>query len=102
MPVLQPSFRGRLRLFFAVIVIVPILAVGFVLFQILGATNIRQLDSSLEQAQKTAENLYAERRRQATDAITPITRDEQLAADINDGRDLDTRKRLQELARPGR
>ena len=35
MPLLQPSFRGRLRLFFAVIVIVPIIAVGFVLFRLI-------------------------------------------------------------------
>ena len=37
MTLLQPSFRGRLRLFFAVIVIVPMIAVGVVLFQLLDA-----------------------------------------------------------------
>ena len=36
---LQPSFRGRLRLFFAVIVVVPMIAVAVVLFQLLDAND---------------------------------------------------------------
>ncbi|MBE2316856.1 diguanylate cyclase [Solirubrobacter sp. CPCC 204708] len=101
MPLLQPSFRGRLRLFFAVIVIVPILAVGFVLFQILGATDNRRLDSSLEQAQKTAENLYAQHRQESMAAIQPITEDTRLASSIADDEPLAVRSRLQQLARDG-
>jgi len=47
MPLLQPSFRGRLRLFFAVIVIVPMIAVGVVLFQLLGGAKDYKLDTGL-------------------------------------------------------
>ena len=50
MPLLQPSFRGRLRLFFALIVIVPMVAVGVVLFQLLDASGGFKLDSGLDQA----------------------------------------------------
>ena len=62
MPLLQPSFRGRLRLFFAVIVIVPMIAVGVVLFQLLDAGDNFKLDSTLAQAQTGAQNLYKEAR----------------------------------------
>ncbi len=63
MPLLQPSFRGRLRLFFAMIVLVPMIAVGVVLFHLLDATNDSRLDSKLSEAQIGATGLY--RRAQA-------------------------------------
>ena len=71
MPLLQPSFRGRLRLFFAVIVVVPMIAVGLVLFQLLDAGDNFKLDSTLVEAQKGAQNLYTEARGQAMSASAP-------------------------------
>jgi diguanylate cyclase (GGDEF)-like protein len=82
MPLLQPSFRGRLRLFFAVIVVVPMIAVGVVLFQLLGASDKFKLDSTLAQAQKGAQNLYKEARGRAVDASGPIKGDVPLASAI--------------------
>lgn len=99
MPLLQPSFRGRLRLFFAVIVIVPIVAVGIVLFQILGATDNFRLDSSLDKAQEAAQNLYQQDRRDAMQAMTPIRQDVQLARAIEERRPAAVQERLEELAR---
>ena len=57
MTLLQPSFRGRLRLFFAVIVVVPMIAVGVVLFLLLDAGG--QLASSIRRS-ATAQTVRAE------------------------------------------
>jgi hypothetical protein len=101
MPILQPSFRGRLRLFFAVIVIVPIIAVGVVLFQLLGATDNFRLDSGLDKAQVAAQNTYTEDRRQAIAAMGPIRRDVQLARAIEERDKPAIQERLNQLARAG-
>ena len=82
MPLLQPSFRGRLRLFFAVIVIVPMIAVGVVLFQVLDAADDFKLDSGLDQAQKTAQALYQQERAEAVAALGLFTDDQALATAI--------------------
>ena len=65
MPRFQPTFRGRLRLFFAVIVIVPMIAVAVVLFQLLDASDASRLDSRLSEAQTGATGLYVQARREA-------------------------------------
>src|SRR6187401_2644747 len=88
MTLLQPSFRGRLRLFFAVIVVVPMAAVAIVLFQLLDAGDNFKLDSTLVEAQKGAQNLYTEARERATAASAPIKEDVELASAIkNDDED---------------
>src|SRR3954467_10471008 len=99
MPLLQPSFRGRLRLFFAVIVIVPMIAVGVVLFQILDAGDNFKLDSGLDQAQKTAKNLYRQDREEAMAALDPFQRDVQLATAIEGKQSANVQQRVQLLAR---
>ena len=53
-----PSFRNRLRLFFVVIVILPMIAVGFVLFQLVSRSEQSQSDAQLSEAQRVAQNLY--------------------------------------------
>lgn len=102
MPLLQPSFRGRLRLFFAVIVIVPIIAVGVVLFQLLDGTDNFRLDSGLTKAQVGARNAYAQGRRDAMAAMAPILRDVQLATAIDRKDNEEIQRRLNELARANR
>src|SRR4051794_34446630 len=97
MPLLQPSFRGRLRLFFAVIVIVPIIAVGVVLFQVLDAGDNFKLDSRLAQAQTGAQNLYKQDRLKAMAALTPVKSDVALATAIKGRQAAAVRERLQRL-----
>src|SRR5215207_2532449 len=99
MPLLQPSFRGRLRLFFAVIVIIPMIAVGVVLFQVLDASEGFKLDSGLDQAQKTAKNLYTQEREDAMAALRPIADDEGLATAIENKQAAVVQDRLEALAR---
>ncbi len=99
MPLLQPSFRGRLRLFFAVIVIVPMIAVGAVLFKLLDAGDNFKLDSRLAQAQMGAQNLYTQDRDRAMAALNTIRSDVRLATAIEQGDAGQTRARLAELSR---
>jgi len=55
-----PSFRNRLRLFFVVIVVIPMIAVAAVLFQIVTRSEESQTDAQLSEAQRVATNLYRE------------------------------------------
>src|ERR1700742_3183762 len=98
MPLLQPSFRGRLRLFFAVIVIVPMIAVGAVLFRLLDAGDNFKLDSRLTQASTGARNLYAQRREEARSALTKIQADVPLATAIRERKPAVAQQRLNTLA----
>src|SRR6478752_4145006 len=99
MPLLQPSFRGRLRLFFAVIVIVPMIAVGAVLFRLLDAGDNFKLDSRLAQAQTGAQNLYRQDRDRAMAALNVVRSDVRLATAIKNRDAAQARARLAELSR---
>src|SRR3954469_15348109 len=99
MPLLQPSFRGRLRLFFAVIVIVPMIAVGIVLFQLLDAGDNFKLDTRLTQAQTTAKNLYRQRRTEALAALKEVQSDVGLSPAIRNRDVGEAERRLAGLAR---
>jgi diguanylate cyclase (GGDEF)-like protein len=99
MTLLQPSFRGRLRLFFAVIVVIPMVAVVLVLFQLLDATDSSKQDASLAQAQLTATNLFETKREDAMVAARAVQDDVDLATAINDENEMQIDRRLDELAR---
>jgi diguanylate cyclase (GGDEF)-like protein len=98
MPILQPSFRGRLRLFFAVIVVVPMIAVAIVLFQLLGANDTGKINSRLAEAQVAATGLFNEERDAARTAVKKAEDDVALATAINDKKPADIRSQLQKLA----
>jgi diguanylate cyclase (GGDEF)-like protein len=99
MTLLQPSFRGRLRLFFAVIVIVPLIAVGAVLFQLVDESDSLQLNSRLREAQTGARNLYREAREDANRAAGAIARDRGLARAIESDEQEAVQERVEVLAR---
>src|SRR3954462_7011452 len=98
MPLLQPSFRGRLRLFFAVIVVVPMIAVAIVLFQLLGANDTGKVNSRLAEAQVAATGLFKEERDDARAAVRQAENAVDLATAINDKKAADVRSQLQKLA----
>ncbi|HWK24916.1 MAG TPA: diguanylate cyclase [Solirubrobacter sp.] len=98
MTLLQPSFRGRLRLFFAVIVVIPMIAVGIVLFSLLDAGDNFKLDSTLAEAQKGAQNLFTDARGNAMSALAPIQRDTRLATAIDNGDRAAVQRRITALA----
>src|SRR3954468_8412141 len=82
MTLLQPSFRGRLRLFFAVIVVVPMIAVGVALFFLLDAGDNSKFNSSLGTAQTVAQHLFQEARTRAMTASEKLQSNVDLATAV--------------------
>ena len=99
MTLLQPSFRGRLRLFFAVIVVVPIIAIGVVLFRLIALDDTSRLDERLSAVRTAASNLYGESRNDARRVGERIARDEPLAQAIADEDEDAAQARVEQLAR---
>jgi diguanylate cyclase (GGDEF)-like protein len=99
MPLLQPTFRGRLRLFFAVIVIVPMIAVAAVLFQLLDATDNSKLDSKIAQAQVGATNLFSAKRGQAMTAARRAQDNVGLSSALHNRDAAAVRRQLEGLSR---
>jgi diguanylate cyclase (GGDEF)-like protein len=73
------SFRNRLTLFFVLIVVVPMVAVAFVLFRLIADNESGKADARLAAKQETAINLYQEARNEADRAAVAIGRDVPLA-----------------------
>jgi diguanylate cyclase (GGDEF)-like protein len=93
-----PSFRNRLRLFFLVIVVIPMIAVALVLFRLVSESEQSQTDAQLGQAQRVALNLYRDRERRAGVAGREIVGNAALQAAIAE-RDTDAvERRLEEAA----
>ncbi len=63
-----PSFRNRLRLFFVVIVIIPMIAVAFVLFRLVAESDKSQTDAQLSEAQRVTRNMLEQATDRADDA----------------------------------
>src|SRR4051794_24413798 len=99
MPRFQSSFRGRLRLFFVVVVIVPMIAVAVVLWQLLGASDASRLDSRLSEAKIGAVGLYLEARQDAADAARGAENDVGLASALHDRRPAKIRASLDALSK---
>jgi diguanylate cyclase (GGDEF)-like protein len=73
------SFRNRLTLFFVLIVVVPMVAVAFVLFRLIADNESGKADARLAANYSSAMHLYEESRAQADRAAKAIGRDVQLA-----------------------
>ena len=68
------SFRNRLTLFFVLIVVVPMVAVAFVLFRLIADNESGKADARLAATRGAAINLYRE------DATRPIARRAKIGA----------------------
>ncbi|WCB91591.1 hypothetical protein DSM104299_00263 [Baekduia alba] len=73
------SFRTRLRLFFVLIVIVPMVAVTFIVFRLIAESENGQADARVAARQETAISLYYDARGKADRIAARIGRDPQLA-----------------------
>jgi diguanylate cyclase (GGDEF)-like protein len=73
------SFRNRLTLFFVLIVVVPMVAVAFVLFRLIADNESGKADARLAAANRSAINLYREDVNRAQAAAARIGRDVALA-----------------------
>ena len=88
MGVTRLSFRFRLRLFFIVIVLVPMLAVALVLFSVVAGSEEGKSDARLGQAQRAASGLFQALQRRAQASAEQIGADPGLAAAVQ-ARDRD-------------
>ena len=93
------SFRNRLTLFFIVIVIVPMIAVGLVLFRLVSDSGQGKGDARLSQALQAAEGLFSESQARGQEAAGKIGGDTQLAGAIRDRDRAMIQRRLDTLAR---
>jgi diguanylate cyclase (GGDEF)-like protein len=94
-----PSFRNRLRLFFVVIVIIPMVAVALVLFQLVSRSEQSQVDAQLGEAQRVAQNLYRDSTAEANDAGKAIVADDGLKRAIAEKDSAGIEARLDAAAR---
>jgi diguanylate cyclase (GGDEF)-like protein len=94
-----PSFRNRLRLFFLLIVIIPMIAVALVLFQVVTRSEESQTDAQLSEAQRVATNLYRDSADRANTAGRQIVADNGLREAIADKNPEWIRSRLDAAAR---
>jgi diguanylate cyclase (GGDEF)-like protein len=98
-PVLTPSFRNRLRLFFVVIVIVPMIAVALVLYKLVAAADDGKADAALAQNQTAAMALLGRDERHAGVVANAIVKDPRLSREIRAGHAAAINTRLAVLAK---
>ena len=94
-----PSFRSRLRLFFVVIVVVPMITMAVVLFQLIVASERSQTDARLAQSQTVSQEILRELETEAGEVASLIGGDQQLAdaREASDGRAI--QRRLDQLTK---
>ena len=91
------SFRGRLRLFFALIVIVPMIALGVVLFALTARSETGKADAGLAAGSRSATGIYREDATRAQPSLHRIARDRALQRALRSGRADEAERRLREL-----
>ena len=102
-----PSFRSRLRLFFVVIVILPMITMALVLYLLIVEAERSQTDARLSQAQTVAQQVLREEQAAAGKVAQRIGGDQEIAnarmqrdeAAIQDRLDTLTRRHLRETFR---
>lgn len=91
------TFRGRLRLFFALIVIVPMAAVASVALVVAEKSERASEAAALERGTYAARGVYGENKARAERALRRIERDERLTAALRRARPGAARARMAEL-----
>jgi diguanylate cyclase (GGDEF)-like protein len=83
------SFRGRLRLFFVLLVIVPMIALAVVLFTLTSRSETGKADAGISAGMRTAFGVYEEAARRAEPALREVASDRRLRAALAAGRGVD-------------
>ena len=92
-----PSFRSRLRLFFVVIVVVPMITMAVVLFQLIVASERSQTDARLAQSQTVSQEVIRELESDAGEVASRIGGDQRLADAVESPGQRDVQRRLDQL-----
>jgi diguanylate cyclase (GGDEF)-like protein len=93
------SFRGRLRLFFAIIVIVPMIAVALVLFAVSESSETGKADAAIAAALRSALALYEESGERAEPALRQVAGDPRIRDELARGVTKATPDRLAGILR---
>jgi diguanylate cyclase (GGDEF)-like protein len=91
---LTPSFRARLRLFFVVIVVVPMIVMAVVLFALIVASENSQTDARLSESQTVARGIFDDEQARAGAAADAIGSDQRLSDALAMGKSTDVQRRL--------
>ena len=95
----EVSFRGRLRLFFVLLVIVPMIALAVVLFTLTARSETGKADAGISAGTRTAFGVYEEAAALAEPALREVASDRLLRAALATGSGVDAR--LDELVSGG-
>jgi diguanylate cyclase (GGDEF)-like protein len=85
------SFRGRLRLFFVLLVIVPMIALAVVLFTLTSRSETGKADAGISAGTQTAFGVYEEAAARAEPALREVASDRRLRAALAAGSGVDAR-----------
>ncbi len=91
----QVSFRVRLRLFFVLLVIVPMIALAVVLFALAGRSETGKVDAGIAAGVRTAFGVYEDAADSAEPALRAVAGDRALRSALSSGRTVEAR--LEEL-----
>jgi diguanylate cyclase (GGDEF)-like protein len=91
------SFRTRLRLFFVLIVIVPMIAVALIVFRLIAESENGQADARVAARQETAISLYYDARANADRLAAQLGRDRSLAEALRSRDPAAIRRTAQQL-----
>ncbi|HKP91193.1 MAG TPA: diguanylate cyclase [Thermoleophilaceae bacterium] len=94
------SFRGRLLLFFTIIVVIPMIAVAVVLFHLTGDSETGKADAEIAQGMRSAFAIYDDKRDDARDPLDAVAGDAELGRLLaHPSKPAAIKHRLRELAR---
>ncbi len=85
------SFRGRLRLFFVLLVIVPMIALALVLFTLTARSETGKVDAGISAGTRTAFGVYEEAAARAEPALREVASDRRLRAALAAGTGVEAR-----------
>jgi diguanylate cyclase (GGDEF)-like protein len=97
LPLRTPSFRSRLRLFFVVIVVVPMITMAVVLFQLIVASERSQTDARLAESQTVSQEILRELEADAGEVAQRIGGDQRLADTVEESDQRAIQRRLDTL-----
>src|ERR687896_225071 len=83
------SFRGRLRLFFVLLVIVPMIALAVVLFTLTSRSETGKADAGISAGTRTAFAVYEDAARAAEPGLRRVASDRGLRAALAAGEGVD-------------
>jgi diguanylate cyclase (GGDEF)-like protein len=96
------TFHGRLRVFFAIIVIVPMLAIAVVLFSLTADAERGKADAGLGTALSVGFSLYDDARNAARDDVNKVAKDAALKRALSDGDSAAAARRFRAVVRSNR